>query len=87
MTKSFRQFEKIIISIIGGVFGLLVGIIVRLFSYPTTFGSTSELLAQYLPWMSGFMIVFASLSYMFPKTIAFLLEMFFGVELGVNQEN
>jgi xanthine/uracil permease len=66
---------------VGFIFGAFVGLIIRLFIKSTEFSSITELVWQYVPWMIGSGLLFGVLSYIFPKTGKFVLEMIAGVEI------
>ena len=79
--KQINRVGKIIMAIIWSIPGALIGLLVRLFSYPTQFSGTTDLALQYLPWMGGGALLFAAFGWSFPNMSAFILEMLLGLEI------
>ena len=82
MDKLFNKLDKFLMAIIWLILGILIGFLVRLFSFPTTFSSLESIAIQYLPWGFGFGLIFSAFGYFSPKVSSFILEMILGIEFG-----
>ncbi len=80
MDKFFKTAEKITLAIIGGIFGLIIGALVRLLVLPTVLDSS--LFLQYMPWMLSVSLLVGVCSYIFPKVSALVIEFVLGIEIG-----
>ena len=72
MEKFLYYLEKIFNFIVAVVVGSIIGILVRLFSFETSFGSITELFYIYLPWALGGSIILSLFAHFFPKTFSFI---------------
>lgn len=82
MNKFFSRIDKILMAVLWAIPGVLIGVIVRLFSYSTDLSSIESIAIQYLPWGVGFGIIFSAFGYFFPNLSAIILEMLLGIEFG-----
>ena len=70
--------ERLVASLVFGVVGLLVGVVVRFFALPTQFSSLAELMAIYMPWMIGSALILGMFGWFYPKIGTFLIEVIAG---------
>ena len=79
MFRSNREYpvwERAFIALISFVFFAVIGFVVRLSLGPISLLPVSDLFKEVIPFMLGFGIPVAVLSYFFPKPFSFVLWVF-----------
>ena len=80
--RAVNSAGRILTTCVFTLLGFFVGVLARLFSYPTTIDSVSSLLWQYLPWGFVGAIVLGFLSYRYYRFAAFLVCFIPGCEIS-----